>query len=148
MNRSDTATCQGVRCAAWYFRLRLKLNMPSLQGEMLDNVRARSKRPVAISLIKAAAISGTAPQRGPTSPRCAPEDERGRKDAALRFVCVPAAEDTASHPCPFDPSPVGSSGIDAGEAMRRAGWGDRVRPPAAAGRSRDCWPCRTAASAS
>lgn len=114
----------------------------------MDNVRARSKCPIAISLIKAAVISGTALQRGPTYPRCTPEDERGCKDAVLRFVCVPAAEDTASHPCPFDPSPVGSLGIDAGEVMRRAGWGDRVRPPAAAGRSRDCWPCRTAASAS
>lgn len=63
MNRSDTTTCQGVRCAAWCFRLRLKLNMPSLEGEIAGERSPReSECPTAISLITAAIKSGWALQ--------------------------------------------------------------------------------------
>ena len=67
MNRSDTTTCQGVRCAAWCFRLRLKLNMPSLEGEITGERSPReSECPTAISLITTAIKSGWALQRGMT----------------------------------------------------------------------------------
>lgn len=63
-------------------------------------------------------------------------------------VDIPAAECTACRPWPFGSSPAWSLGICAEAVSCRAGLVDKVCLQAAAGRSRDCWPGRRAASAS
>lgn len=70
------------------------------------------------------------------------------KVRAVEFVDIPAAEDTASRPCPFGPSPACSLGICVVEVKCTSGQVDKARPLAAGWLSRDCWPCCTAGSAS